>query len=239
MDKIYLVKLSNSNKIRDYRFCYDTNEISSFLTTRVTNNISTFSCIRVPKAEQLSIEDILNNLNFDISIETYTGDDKTNRIYFSYVYLRINNKPIIYINNCKNLKVSIQDACSFFKNTLEKIYNKNLSNKDIDYIIDNDIMEHSIQVLIFHKHRIRFDTATEIREYYINNIFDISKNHMYDFLLSMIDHDERNYTYNGDFIASRNRHQLLGDNDFGYMELPLFNIENAESLYVYKHKIIK
>lgn len=241
-DKVYLVKLTDEyGKIINYSFCYDANEVASFLTSQTNKSISTYSYIRIPTEEHASLEEIINQTNYNISIETYKPH-YGNELYFLkiYILIEIDGKiqTINYIENFIDLDSTEYFSNLRFKQLLYDTCGRHLTNVQIEDIVENNILDYEISGLVFHGNRIKFDNAEEMKEYYVNNIFNVEKKDIYDFLLSMIRYDERYYNIHGDFTTSRNKHQLLGDNSYGYIVLPLFSLETAEDLYINKDELI-
>ena len=86
--------------------------------------------------------------------------------------------------------------------------------KDIDILYENGDYNYStieeflkeeeveIHVDVISCNRIMFESSEELKEYFNNNIDKIPNDQLYDFLLSLSDHETRIYDYNGNLLES-------------------------------------
>lgn len=119
------------------------------------------------------------------SIKIISDDGKINysssAIFYSLEEAIESGKNELYDICCYYLAEKI-DTIS--KNKLYKFYN----NKNIYY---------EFQISVVSGNRKRFNTSTEIMEYFNKYIDHIPDNKLYDFLLSLVECDNRYYRYDG------------------------------------------
>jgi len=236
-DTIYFMQF-NQNDYNHWEFYYSIDEIMSIITSNLKNTRNIYDLQDIPKDQYLSLPEIIDLVDFKLSIQKFKSNE-CDKIYFSHVYTRIelsngDIKSDTYIKPFYNLNDAINDSTKHFM-SIVNLYNNNIS--DIDKIIEKYFCEYIISVFVISTSRIKFDSSIEMRKYYINNIFNISKEEMYDFLLKLIRYDERHYNYKGEYLTTRNHHQFI-KNEYGYIELPLFSMETAENLRLDANKKI-
>ena len=80
--------------------------------------------------------------------------------------------------------------------------------------------------------RVRFDSVAELADYYVEKMSsgEIDKSNFYDFLLTLVEYEERNYDSEGHLLRSRIRLQEL-DGNRSYHIVPAFSYETAEGVW--------
>lgn len=235
-DEIYYMKFRKGNW-SFHEYCYDANEVASLVSGYMDWNTNTFSYVRVPAENHIPLETLCGKDEFELFVKRLHYDElkgTDTKVYFSHVWIRAEKweDNFRHVEYFTTMEEALADAINAFDSQLRKFSGRkeDLTDEEKQQIIEEHFLDYKIAVEVVSKHRIRFDYAEEIRRYYVENVFDVPKGEMYDFLLTLINHDERNYDFRGEFLNSRDKHQLLGDTDYGYIELPLFSMENAERL---------
>lgn len=134
----------------------------------------------------------------------------------------------------ENGKDAIRSDCYNNSNTTLKT-----ENDYIEYLKSLKIkynMYYLIEISIISTNRKRFNTSKEIMEYFNTNIFNISNDNLYDFLLSLVESDDYVYDYEGNLLY----HQIQDQSpilESGYSNDIDFDIEsckNRKYTFVYK-----
>lgn len=118
-----------------------------------------------------------------LSLKVSSNDDKINYIYCDIFY-SLEEAINIGKTELYNFCCDYFDTNEVSKNKLYKFYN----NKNIYY---------EFQISIVSGSRKRFNTSIEIMEYFNRCINHIPNNKLYDFLLSLVEYDNRYYRYDG------------------------------------------
>ena len=86
--------------------------------------------------------------------------------------------------------------------------------------------------------RIRFESAKELADYYAEKLSDgtVTADNFYDFLLSLVQYEERFYDYKGRLLRSRIKLQDFHDGE-EYHIIPLFSYETARDLWDEQQKL--
>ena len=120
---------------------------------------------------------------------------KSNKIFISFV--KLNSEDISFNSYDFTLDNALDRAISHI-NTHYNYYKDNY--KDInDYLIQEDCY---IYIDVISCNRVKFKSKLELKNYFDLNINNISNNKLYDFLLSISDHDSRCYDYYRNLISS-------------------------------------
>ena len=105
-------------------------------------------------------------------------------------------------------KSIIRDYCyeSIFENTDFELLPDDVTDNELESFIANKRNEnksYSIIIEITSGNRKQFETSKELMDYFNNNIKNISNEELYDFLLSLVVSESREYDYSGEFISSK------------------------------------
>ena len=108
----------------------------------------------------------------------------------SEIDINLNN---FYFNLDEALDYAIADINTHYN------YEKHKYNSIEDYLYHENC---KIIINIVSCNRIQFSSPVELKEYFNTNISTVGNNKLYDFLLSISDHDSRIYNYNKELISS-------------------------------------
>ena len=97
----------------------------------------------------------------------------------------------------KNGKIQLRDICADYYN----ISHKSLSKNRLYKFYNNKKLYYEFQISVVSGDRKRFNTSNEIMEYFNNNINNIPDDQLYNFLLSLVEFENRYYKYDGKLIG--------------------------------------
>lgn len=160
------------------------------------------------------------------------------KLYFAFVNLRrerIDKNEIAnwepYMECFKTLEEALEAGIKHYYAVLkEYIHNKGGVSRDLlDIVAKDKVWDSCIAVRIISNKRVQCHTLKELTKYYTDNIMDVKPEERYDFLLSLLQYDQRVYDSHGNYLRTENKHQYLEDK-YEYSLLPLFSMENAKDL---------
>ena len=93
----------------------------------------------------------------------------------------------------------------------------------------DNILGYEISVRVISNQKVQFASLKEFTAYYAKNVLNVKKEDMYKFLLSLVRYDERVYDHTGEYLRSKNHHQIMEDRSY-YRLLPLFSMETAKDI---------
>ena len=117
---------------------------------------------------------------------------------FNNIYYTLEDAISKGIIELKNICLDYYDINEISDNKLKKFY----INKNLYY---------EFQISVINSNRKRFNTSKELMDYFNTNIKNISNNNLYDFLLSLVQYDNRYYNYKGKLIGSEPAAQIPND----------------------------
>lgn len=98
----------------------------------------------------------------------------------------------------------------------------------LDEIADRKFYDSVITVRVVSRHRILFEDEKELFRYYTENVRKVKPENRYDFLLALIDYEERCYDRHGNYLCSENHRQ--GESVWWRCRIPEFTLETAKDL---------
>lgn len=126
---------------------------------------------------------------------------------------------------------ALEGALSFWKDKMTEYVRDGIGEVTHEYLMEiarRNVTHNMISVCVVSPERKKFSTLKEMRKYYTENILNVEPDKRYDFLLSLLQCDERFYDEDGNYLRSRNHHQIL--DEYTYRLLPLFSRENAKDI---------
>ena len=170
--------------------------------------------------------------------KTEISGDIDGKFYFTFVNLRrekIDKNDITnwepYMECFRTLEEALEAGIEHYYAALkEYIPNKGNPSRDLlDVVAKDKVWDSRIAVRIISNERVQCHTLKELTKYYTGHILDVKPENRYDFLLSLLQYDQRVYDSHGNYLRTENKHQYLEDK-YVYSLLPLFTMENAKDL---------
>lgn len=144
----------------------------------------------------------MNTKMYMVTVCEYTGCIRTNIL---------NNSLFdTFEEGLKFGKDSIREYCYniFYKNISDEeldLIPEELNQQELESVIEdfnNKDIRYEIIISIVSTNRKRFNTSKDLMNYFNTNIKNISNDELYDFLLSLVDSEDRVYDYNGNYITT-------------------------------------
>lgn len=129
------------------------------------------------------------------------------------------------------LDVLYQDMEYYYLNEEEHEY-EDLTEMQKKEVFKEKVSDYRLVIRSISSERIRFESVRELAEYYAEQICSgkITEERMYDFLLSLVQYDERHYDKEGNLLYSKIKLQEL-DGTTEYDIIPDFSIETAKDIW--------
>lgn len=124
-----------------------------------------------------------------------------NRIYITNIQIKNKKGYPIYMNSFYSY--DLEDAITKGKNELFNYYNNHKPRfRKISFDDYMEKLEYCFFIDTISGNRIKFKSYFDLKEYYDQNILNISNNELYDFLLSLLEYMYSAYDYKGNLIES-------------------------------------
>lgn len=152
---------------------------------------------------------------------------KSDKIFISSIHLK--SQDISFNIYDFTLDDALNHAISHI-NTHYNYYKDNYNSID-DYLIKEDC---AIYINVLSCNRIKFESKLELKSYFDSNINTISNDRLYDFLLSISDHDTRCYDYYKNFIDSE-QHLHCANTDILAYDLKFTEESCSRGEYIFEY----
>lgn len=158
-----------------------------------------------------------------------------NKIYILNLSIVKNNWECQFLDAVVDNEIfyTLEEAIKYgkysFLNMIYNEYNKDIvSDEELDEYIKNKNIQYIFTISIVSTKRKRFNTVKELMDYFNSNINSISKDDLFDFLLSLVQYYNITYDHHGNIINEEPVAQYP-ENSFVTSSIVDFNIESCRN----------